>query len=258
MKYLLIFFLLVTVLITAGCVNENKNVVITPTQMTTSSSIPTPTPAQTIGRGTSIVGNWTNGTLFFNIHEDGSFSSVDYDGKWMDEHGVCRLYYVYNPEIYSVPVTVTSYCIYHPLSDTLTLKARETSTGLEFTRTPSSAISPSITTFTLSDSFVMPTDPNDVTEQNYNRILMDCKNESNFGYPFGYSPTPICIRAYHIYISINRHVPPNPYEARGDAALKLLHCIQGVGTLEDCYVIGEQNGMDRATMKKMWCETNPC
>jgi hypothetical protein len=41
MKYLLFVLLLVTVLITAGCTSENKNVVVTPTQ--TTSQIPTTT-----------------------------------------------------------------------------------------------------------------------------------------------------------------------------------------------------------------------
>ena len=49
MKYLLFIVLLVAIVITAGCVSENKNTTLTPTQIVQPSSFTTPIPVQTTG-----------------------------------------------------------------------------------------------------------------------------------------------------------------------------------------------------------------
>ena len=72
MKYLLFIFLLVVVLITAGCVSENKETVVT--------STPTPLP-KIVQVPDPIIGFWRKSlsTCYYNIYQfnaDGTFDSI--------------------------------------------------------------------------------------------------------------------------------------------------------------------------------------
>jgi len=113
-----------------------------------------------------------------------------------------------------------------------------------------------IVTVISKDEFVMPTRPEDVTELNMNRVLMDCKDVNNLGsYHMGYSTSPVCVKAYDLYVSANKHYPPNPYEASVSTILEQQACAEGRLTdLEYCAKIGvtfDKNGNYRINISKM-------
>jgi len=67
-----------------------------------------------------------------------------------------------------------------------------------------------------------------------------------------------CVNSGGDIKSCNPSYPKNPCEAAGDMALELLHCTQGVGSLEYCYEVADRNGMSHEQMKKFYCRTTAC
>jgi len=58
---------------------------------------------------------------------------------------------------------------------------------------------------TPTHSFIMPSTPEGVTSDNIDRVMMNCINTTNVGGKYwGYSTSPVCVKAYDLYESINK------------------------------------------------------
>jgi len=151
-----------------------------------------------------------------------------------------------------IVVLITAGCVGGNQNAGVTPTQATTQSSLVATPSPTTELG----TPTPTDSFVIPTNPRDVSEQNFNRVLMECKDVNNVGGQYwGYSKTPVCVKAYDLYVSINKHVPSNPYEVSASKMNEQEACAQGRLTdLEYCAKIGvtfDQNGNYRINISKM-------
>jgi hypothetical protein len=146
MKYLLFILLLVAVLITAGCVSENKNTINTPTQTTPAPTIIVttivPTTIVTNVPSDSAVGSWrytfsTGSWTIFTFNQDGTYKHTpfrengeptgeNYFGTWRkvstNQYVTADSRFVGKTDEYTKGLTGESIYpwIYHPETDTMT------------------------------------------------------------------------------------------------------------------------------------------
>ena len=154
MKYLLFIVLLMAVVIAAGCVGENKNIPVTPTQTAitlsdTSTSTKDP-----------IIGVWkygnTKGKEIFHFNADGTFlmsqynsslqRNIGFSGTWSSQGNNSYTYnysnyqekytFIYDPSLNALYDQETSYAVLTPYQGDIAAASTPTQTTVKSINTP--------------------------------------------------------------------------------------------------------------------------
>jgi len=119
MKYLFFIILLVAVVLSAGCVGEDKNTVVLPTQTPSAPTIIVPTTVPTIISTDSIIGTWKNGdgyTIAFSANGKAYlFIDDNFELSW--KRSVDNQYLLWGAT--QKPEDAKLSAIYFPQTDTL-------------------------------------------------------------------------------------------------------------------------------------------
>jgi len=172
---------------------------------------------------------------------------------------------------------ITAGCTTKPIDTTVTQTSTQTPPITITTTELQTTITSSIPSISPTPSVTIPERVEDLNEQNQCQVMVACGKAASNGtcvnnmeidkvktgdswciIAAGYNPDPVCQKAVWMNTYIKTCMQSNPYEAAGNTGVECVHCMQGVGVLEDCLKIASKCEISRDGMKSMYCRTNSC